>query len=67
MGVLCFAAVQRPNSLITSPTLINIFFTSNNAIFNATTQAHFLTLFNQEKPPKNRYTRKQPTHFSMTP
>ena len=42
------------------------FFTSNDAIFNPTTHTHFFTLFNK-KIHKNRYTRKQPTHFSMTP
>ena len=27
----------------------------------------FFTLFNQKNPPKNRYTRKEPTHFSVKP
>ena len=31
------------------------------------THTHFFTFFNRKKPPKNRYTRKQPTRFSMTP
>ena len=41
--------------------------TSNNVIFNTNTHTHFFTLFSRRRPPKNRYTRKQPTHFSMTP
>ena len=31
------------------------------------TSSQFFTLFNKKNLPKNRYTRKQPTHFSMTP
>ena len=34
-------------------------------IFNANTHTHIFTLFNRKKTPKNRYTRKQPTHFSV--
>ena len=35
--VVCFAATHRHNSLIRFFTLINTFFTSNNAIFNTIT------------------------------
>ena len=31
------------------------------------TKTYFFTLFNKKTTPKNRYTRKKPTHFSMTP
>ena len=41
--VLCFAAIHRHNSLIRFFTLINTFFTSNNAIFNTITNTHFFT------------------------
>ena len=41
--------------------------TSNNVIFNTNTHTHFFKLFSRRRPPKNRYTRKQPTHFSKTP
>ena len=34
---------------------------------NFITQTHFFTLFDRKTPPKDRYTRKQPTRFSMTP
>ena len=44
----------------------NIFFASSNAIFDINTHTHFLH-FVIKKPSKNRYTRKQPTHFSMKP
>ena len=65
-SVVCFTATQHHNLLIPSPTLVNTFFTSNNAILTPTTQTHSFYTFNK-KTPKNRYTRKQPTHFSMTP
>ena len=61
--VVCFAATHRHNSLIRFFTLINTFFTSNNAIFNTIT--HTPLRFPPPLPHKNRYTRKQPTHFSM--
>ena len=64
LSVVCFAATQRHNTLIRFFTLINTFFTSNNAIFNSITQTHIFHTFNK-KTPKNRYKRKQPTHFSM--
>ena len=54
----------RDNLLIPFFTLINTFFTSNNAIFNNITQTHVFRLFNRKKPPKNMYTRKQPTHLT---
>ena len=42
--VVVYAATQRPNLLVLSLslTLINTFFTSNNMIFNPTTQTFFL-------------------------
>ena len=47
--------------------LINTFFTSNNAILTPTTHTHFFYTFNQKKAIKNRYTRKQLTHFFKAP
>ena len=41
--VVCFAATHRHNSLIRFFTLINTFFSSNNAIFNTITHTHFFT------------------------
>ena len=44
------------------------FLASTNALFNIITYRHFFTLFNKKKRnPKNRYTRKQPTHFTIKP
>ena len=42
--VVVYAATQRPNLLVLSLslTLTNTFFTSNNMIFNPTTQTFFL-------------------------
>ena len=40
--VVVYAATQCPNLLVLSLTLINTFFTSNNMIFNPTTQTFFL-------------------------
>ena len=55
-----------PNSLVLFFTLINTLLIGNITLFKFITQTHFFTLFNQ-KNPKNRNTRKQPRHFSMTP
>lgn len=41
LEVVCFAATQRPNSLIPSLTLTNTFFTSNSEILTPTTQTYF--------------------------
>ena len=57
------AANQAPDSLMPFFTLINTLLVGYNAIFNPTTKTHFFTLFNRKKPPKSRYTRKQPAHF----
>ena len=65
--VVCIWANQRHNSLIPLFTLINTPFTSNNTIFIYITHTHVFTLFNQKNPSKNKYRRKQLTHFSMTP
>ena len=65
--VACFAANQHPNSLILFFTLINTLLIGNIEFFEFFTQTHFFILFNRKKPPKNRYTRKQLTHFTMTP
>ena len=55
-----------PNSLLLFFTLINTLLIGNIRLFKFITKTHFFTLFNK-KTPKNRYTRKQSRHFSMTP
>ena len=41
--VVYFATTHLHNSLIRFFTIINTFFTSNNAVFNTITQIHFFT------------------------
>ena len=43
-------SILHPNSLISSPTLINTLFTSNNAILIISHKHIFLTLFNKKTP-----------------
>ena len=62
-----FGLPRTPNSLIPFFTPKHTFLTSNNVVFNIITYTLFFTLFNQRKPFKNKYTRKQPTHFFMKP
>ena len=46
----------------------NINFSKVTMQFLTSTHIHiFFTRFNRKNLPKNRYTRKQPTHFSITP
>ena len=45
----------------------NINFSQITMRFLTSTQIHIFLHFLMKKHPKNRYTRKQPTQFSMTP
>ena len=58
--------IQYPKFSIV-PFRDNRLFKRNNAFLKLShTHPALLHLLNQN-PPKNRYTRKQPTHFSITP
>ena len=62
-----FCSYPVPQFAYTLPHINKHTFQSNNAIFNTTTQTHFFLHFLIKRTPKNRYTRKQPTHFSIMP
>ena len=62
-----FGLPRTLHSLIPIFTSKHTFFTSNNGIFNTNLHTHFFYTSFIKETPKNRYTRKQPTHFSMKP